>query len=143
MPLRPETVVCSKRATAVFGRSRRLPLRIPSEAFEDNRDLEVIGRPDAATEDDFEEKLRTSESEESLPYPASADTLMLHQEIKLSRLLVEKYSNVNCCLERRCDHCFIRHEAIGQGSNRKREFDTFAVKNAVSRCILKYEKSAI
>jgi hypothetical protein len=60
---------------------------------------------------------------------------MLHQDWKLSRLLVEKYSNVNCCLERRWDHCFTRQEAIGQGSNKKRELDTLAVIVSVSKCI--------
>jgi hypothetical protein len=135
MARRPERDECSSRATAVLGRSKRLLIKTLSEAFEDNSDLEVIGRLDNSTEEDFEEKLRTSESEESLPYPASTDALMLHQETKLSRLLVEKYSNVDCCLARRCDHCFTRQETIGQGSNRKRELDTFAVRIAVSKCI--------
>lgn len=127
----PEMEECSSRATAVFGRSSRLLLRIISELLEDKKDLEVIGRLDKATED-LEEQLKTSESEESLPYPASIEALKLHQEKKLSRLLVEKYSKVNCCLERRCDHCFKRWDAIGQGSRRKSELDTFAVKITVS-----------
>jgi hypothetical protein len=103
----PERDECSKRATAVFGRSSRLLVKTLSEAFEDSIDLEVNGRLDNATEE-FEEMLRTSESEESLPYPTSADAFMLHHERKLSRLLVEKYSKNICCLERRCSHCFAR-----------------------------------
>ena len=108
MARRPERDECSSRATAVLGRSKRLLIKTLSEAFEDNSDLEVKGRLDNSTEEDFEEKLRTSESEESLPYPAFADDFMLHHERKLSRLLVEKYSKTICCLERRCSHCFAR-----------------------------------